>query len=302
MKIECPNCKLTGQVSDANIPPEGRGMECPRCKTDFFIQKSPTANWADTVTDCPQCGYSTFSAERFDICPKCGLVVKDYKEKRGKQPGSGKGDIPAAEPVKVDRERMRQDLERLEREEQRKRQQRLESAGIPLPPPETVPDAVEAPAAVKYLGWAFILLSLVVLAYGGKGVYDYVKITPAQAVTSPYEDPPSSFRLYLTHGLSPIVMVSLGFYFMVAGSQFLTMRPWARKGVEAASWLGIIFIVVRELVSLFVSVSRASGDATIGYYLVELAGFILMATFWSSPLLAAIWCLRKDFIKDAFGE
>ena len=45
--------------------------------------------------------------------------------------------------------------------------------------------------AVKYLGWAFVLLALGLLAYGGKGLYDYLKMTPAQAVTSTYEEPPS---------------------------------------------------------------------------------------------------------------
>jgi hypothetical protein len=49
-------------------------------------------------------------------------------------------------------------------------------------------------------------------------------------------------------------------------------------------------------------IKRASSDATIGYYLVEIAWFALMVAFWSSPLLAAIWCLEKDFIKDAFGD
>lgn len=131
MKIECPNCKLSGQVSDANIPPEGRGMECPRCKTNIFVQKKATANWADTISDCPECGYSTFSTERFDICSRCGLDVKEFNKKGKKVPPAVNAEFLTPEPAAVHREQMLKDLERLEREDHRKRMQRLESAGSP---------------------------------------------------------------------------------------------------------------------------------------------------------------------------
>ncbi len=56
MKIICPDCGLSGQVSDANIPDEGRNMVCPRCKSMFPVQRTAPANWADSLTDCPECG------------------------------------------------------------------------------------------------------------------------------------------------------------------------------------------------------------------------------------------------------
>jgi hypothetical protein len=302
MKIECPNCKLTGQVSDLNIPPEGRFMDCPRCKANFLVQKEKTANWAETMTDCPECGYSSYSAERFDICPQCGLVAKDHLAKQAHKPAPArKADAPAEEQALIDTEHMRQELERLEREEMKKRQQRAESAAAPLLRDEPLPEGKAAPAQVRYLGWGVILLALVILAYGCWGVYDYVKITPAEAVTSQYEDPPTAFGLYLTHGLSPILMVMLAAYSLVAGSQFLQMRSWARKGVEAAAWLGVVFIVGRELASFVVSIRRASSDAEITYYLVEIAGFVLMTILWAVPLLALIWFVRRDVITDEFG-
>jgi predicted Zn finger-like uncharacterized protein len=302
MKIECPNCKLTGQVSDANIPPEGRGMECPRCKTSFFVEKIAPANWADTFTDCPECGYSTFTADRFDICPTCGLVVKEYRERKNRQAPGRPANSHGEEPAVMDRERMRQELERLEREDQKRRQQRAESVAAPLLREESVPENIEVPAAVKYLGWGFVFVALGLLAYGGKGVYDYLQMTPAQAVTTRYEDPPTAFGLYLSHGLAPILMVIIGIYFMVAGSQFLRMRPWARKAMEAASWLGIVFFTGRELASLVAAFRRASTDASILYYLVEFAGFILMTACWSAPLVAAIWYLRRDLFRDLFED
>ena len=83
MKIECPECKLTGNVDDSMVPATGIAMNCPRCKTSFYVKKETTANWKDTATECPICRFSTFSEERFDICPTCGLVIKDYNEKKG---------------------------------------------------------------------------------------------------------------------------------------------------------------------------------------------------------------------------
>jgi len=301
MKIECPNCKLTGQVSDANIPPEGRGMECPRCKASFFVQKQAAANWADTVTDCPECGFSTFTDERFDICPKCGLVVKDFKAKGEKEPAPAESAARPGAGERPDPEFLRQELERVELEDRRKRQQRLESVGTPLPPAgRKEPEPEETPAQIKYLGWLFVLLALVILAYGGKGFHDYLKITPAEAVTSSFDEPPTPLRLYLTHGLSPVVLLFLGIFFLVGGIQFAVMRPWARKALEAASWVGVIFVVCRELTTLVMTVRRATSGATADYYAMEFAGFLLMAVFWSSPLLVAIWCLRRDFVRDSF--
>ena len=302
MKIECPSCKLTGQVSDANIPPEGRGMECPRCKTSFFVEKVAPSNWADTATDCPECGYATFSAERFDICPKCGLVVKEYRERKKCQEPARKVDSHGEEPAVMDRERMRQDLERLEREDKIRRKQRMESVSAPLLREEPVPVHIDTPVQVTYLSWGFILVALGLLAYGGKGFYDYLQMSPAQAITSRYEDPPTALGLYLSHGFAPILMVIMGFYFLVAGSQFLRMRPWARKAMEAASWLGIVFVTGRELANMVAAFRRASSDAAIQYYLVEFAGFILMTACWSAPLIAVIWYLRRDLFRDAFGE
>ena len=303
MKIECPNCKLTGQTSDLNIPAEGRYMDCPRCKTNFFVQKEKTANWAETMTDCPGCGYSSFSAERFDICPQCGLVAKDHLAKQAHRPTPArKADVPAEEPAQIDTEHMRQELERLEREEMNKRRQRAESTSAPLLREEPLPEAKAVSAQVRYFGLGVVIIALFILAYGCWGLYGYVIMTPAEAVTSPYEDPPTSFRLYLTHGLSPILMVMLSLYSLVAASQFLKMRSWARKGVEAAAWLGVLFIVGRELASLVVSVRRASSDAAFTYYLVEIAGFVLMTSLWAAPLLVAIWYVRKDVFMEEFGE
>jgi len=304
MKIECPNCKLSGQVSDINIPPEGRHMDCPRCKTNFFIQKKGGASWADTLNECPQCGYSTYSAERFDICPQCGLDAKAWNQQQRKQPPPRNAGLPAEAPVAVDRETMRQELERLERKEAEKRRQRAESAAAPVLPSqleEAVPTATIAPPPVRYLGWGFAAAAVVVVAFGFKGWAGYATLDPAQ-VAGRYEDPPGALALFASHGLQPLVQMLLGLFVLTAAYRFLQMRPGARRLLEGAAWCGVAFVVVSEAFNMFGWIRRSSGDASLMYYLVGLSDAMLMAALWSAPLLAAIWYLRKDVIRDEFPE
>jgi len=305
MKIECPNCKLTGQTSDLNIPPEGRYMDCPRCKANFFVQKKAATNWADTMTDCPQCGYSTFSADRFDICPQCGLDAKAYNAQQRKKPPPRKADVTVEAPVAVDRETMRKELERLERKEAEKRQQRAESISAPVLPSnleEPVTSATVAPAPVRYLGWGFVAAAIVILALGLKGWLDYMMLNPAQVVTTQYEDAPGPFKIFLLRGLQPLLRIALGLFALVGANQFLKMRPGSRRLLEAAAWSGVAFVVISEAFNMFGWIRRSSDSASIMYYLVGLSDSMLMAALWSAPLLAAIWYLRSDVIRDEFPD
>ena len=303
MKIECPHCKLTGQTSDLNIPSEGRYMDCPRCKTSFFIKKTPVANWADTLTDCPECGYASFSAERFDICPTCGLVAKEYNARKKQQPPPArKSDLPAGQPAAIDKESMRQELERLEREEQKRRQHRMENMAVPAHAEESAPEVLSVPAPVKYLGWGFVAAGVLALVYGLIGWSGYWSMNPERAVTSSYEDPPSSAMLFLTQGLPPMLLIIIGLFAMVAANGFLKMQRSARKRMEIAAWCGVVCIIVSEALNLFTWFNRSSSDAAVVYYLVGISNSILMAALWSSPLLAAVWYLRRDVIVDEFEE
>jgi predicted Zn finger-like uncharacterized protein len=300
MKIECPNCQLTGQISDAKIPPEGQYMECPRCKASIFMQKSSLSSLIDTLTDCPECSYSTFSDERFDICPQCGLDAKTYRNKR-KQPGSRRNEVRTAEePVVVDKERIRQDLERLQLEEEKK--QRMHSAEkLILPPTELPePEALVIPAPVRYLGWAFVVVGILVLMGGSKAFYEACSIIPSDTATMVNEAPPGPFKFFLAHKLLPTLQVALGIYMALAGSQFLKMRPWARKGLEVAAWSGIIYVVVSEAVNLIALILRSSWSASFLYYFLGIADMLFMVAILSAPLLAAIWYLRGETFDEAF--
>ncbi len=40
MQVQCPKCSYTGQISDKLIPDEGRNLKCPKCREQFFVEKS----------------------------------------------------------------------------------------------------------------------------------------------------------------------------------------------------------------------------------------------------------------------
>jgi hypothetical protein len=303
MKIECPSCKLTGQISDINIPPEGRYMDCPRCKANFFIQKKASANWADTLSECPRCGFSTFSEERFDICPQCGLDPKIHNEQSRTQPAPRKAAPPEVKPAVVDREAMRKELERLEQKEAEKRQRRAESIAAPVVPghlDEPVPTGTVAPPPVRYLGWGFIAASFGMLVYGLIGWFGYLGLKPPQSVTDRYEDLSGPSGVFVSFGLRPLLGIILGFCTLLAVHQFLKMRPEGRRLLEASAWGGVVFVIGSEALDMYGWVRRSSSSASLMYYLVGLADSMLMAALWSAPLLAAIWYLRTDSIRDEF--
>lgn len=306
MQIECPNCKLSGQVSDINIPPEGRSMECPRCKQSFIVTKRAPANWADTLTDCPRCGYAAHSGERFDICPSCGLTTKERSVQPGKAGADRKGSPGAGRPdsrsAVADSEMVRQDLERLLREEEKKRRLHATGEAAPMPDEQPVPESVVVPAPVRYLGWGVVAVGILLAVWGGKDFYDYRVLARAPAVATELAEPPGPVRLYLGRGLLPTLQVLLGVYAVAAGSQFLKMRPWSRKGVEAAAWGSIVYAAVCQLAKLIDWLRISSDGASFVYYFAGFGDALLMTAIWSLPLLAVIWYLRGDTIGDAFEE
>ncbi len=153
MKIECPHCHLTGEVSDLEVPVEGRHMDCPRCNTSFTVKRQ-TKSWSpDAMNTCPSCSFSTFSEETFDVCPQCGLIGKEYN----------------------DRLRKRREEEQLKRDAARLHQKF--APVIPPPPPSgggAEPAAIDArpaiPQPVQLVGYAVLAVAALLLLYGLWGV------------------------------------------------------------------------------------------------------------------------------------
>jgi hypothetical protein len=193
---------------------------------------------------------------------------------------------------------MRLRLESLDREKKKMRQQHAAGETWPMQEEERVTPAPVETVPTHYLGRGFVLVGLVVLARGVKGLYEYGQIHPAVAAIPEIEQPPGPLSLYLTYGLVPTLQALLGMYTAMAGSRFLQMRPGAGKMLEAAAWSGIAFAVVSGLVNMIASIKRASSSPSFWYYLVDFIGFILMTACWIVPLLAAVWFLRRYVITD----
>jgi hypothetical protein len=278
-------------------------MVCPRCKSTFPVQRTAPANWADSLTDCPDCGYSSFTAERFDVCPKCGLVGRDYHERIRQRPLPRQSGSTSPAQGGEGGDFIRRELERLERDEKNRERQRAESLGVPLrdeleapPAPPTVPDVV------KYSAGVCILAGLVLIASGCYGLYSYHMFVPAEPDAILNEEPPGAFMVYCAQGLSPTLQALLGVYAVIAGVMFLKMHPRSRKVIEAAAWGGLAYAVGAQIADLAGWFRRSSGVPSFFYYFTGIMNALLMSAIWSAPLLAALWFLRGEAIDKAFEE
>jgi hypothetical protein len=191
-------------------------------------------------------------------------------------------------------------LENLEREVKKTRQQYAASESWLMQEEEWLPSAPVVTEPILYIGRGFVLAGFVVLACGVMGLYDYGRIQPAEAAIPELYRPPGPLSLYLTHGLLPTLQALLGIFTAMAGSQYLKMRPGAGKRLEAAAWSGIVFAVVSELDNMIASITWTSSSPSFWYYLVQFIGFILTLAFWTVPLLAAVWFLRRYVNTDVF--
>ena len=212
--------------------------------------------------------------------------------------GAMTGTVPHEQVPADDLCLMRQELlENLEREKRKERQQ-YAAIDTFLRQDEPVHEAPVITVPVQYLGRGAVLVGLVMLACGVKGLLEYSQIHPAAAAFPEIEKTPGPFGLYLANGLIPTLQALLGMYTALAGSWFLQMRPRAGKRLEVAAWCAIAFAVVSGLDNMIASIKRASSSPSFWYYLVEFAGFILMAALWTVPLLALLWFLRRYDISD----
>lgn len=305
MRIECPKCHLSGQISDINVPPEGMGIDCPRCKERFFVRRQAQTDWRNTATDCPACQYSTFSDERFDICPQCGLVIKEYNER--KQPGEAAPRVPSGAPPRQEpvdtaaaRRRAEEDLRRLE-EQSAKRKYTLDGAPLPLPdlPAEEVPK-VELPLPVSLTGWGFVAVAAIAI------LYSFTEITGYYAKLGEVaSDQVLAEEFAATHSVwggvvFPLLQIVLAGAIAYVAVFFLRLRPWARQWLEHLSWGAVAYLGGFELVSLVNWIRRSPDDASFYYYFIGVVTTIVLLVLLVAPLLAAIRFLRDDRIGDSF--
>jgi len=301
MKIECPECKLAGTVDDSLVPATGIAMNCPRCKARFIVERQQAGADASAMMDsCPSCQYATFSEEKFSVCPKCGLVVADYQRQMLAARGGDRGGKKsrAAQPA-------------LTPEQQRRDEESRRKFGVGEPEEkgesgESGSEGVtEMPVPLLAAGWVTIAVAAVLLLYGVSGFMEYLaKLQEAAAAVLAGETAPAGFALFWRFAIIPLLMIGYAASMAVVANRFLALRPWAVRWLEIGGWTGVGLGALTELVEMVAWCSRASANATIGYYATGLLGSALMALLWMFPPFILVEYLRSeqfDRLRDYFS-
>lgn len=280
-------------------------MDCPRCKTSFFVEKTVAGNWKDTLSDCPVCGFSTFSDERFDICPKCGLDVKKHNEEKRK--GGSSGAVPTApnRPTslgtrvnRAEQELLLEEARRKLADDSSKRKYGLDMA------PNTAPHEPVAiapvPQAIQIIGWVSLAVAALMLILGLKDFYQYVTMAPPEPDPVNPEGVPGSSMLFFMHGLLPLLTIIFAVAAGTCSYMFLQLRSWARQKLEWVAWGGIGIALIHEIAGLVGWIRRSSSEASLIYYAVGFISTLLMMLLWTAPVLLLIWFLRSDKVTGEF--
>lgn len=281
MRVECPVCHLAGKINEVELPPEGRYVNCPRCKNGFHIAKpSPPAEKAHMVNICPACQYSTFTDEMFAVCPKCGLKAGDYTEKRR---------------VQEEREQMRQDMEVLTRSY---RNPDLVMGDAE----ESVPERAAGSEPVRITGWLCFAAGGVLLCYGLTGLARYYGKDWQAVLSDSQLEPVSSASVFFRIGFLPWVITLFSIWLVTVASQFLRLQGWARKGLTRCAWGGIAVAAIVEASDFINWVRVSSSTPSFSYYAIGVVSSLFMVLLWSVPPGALLWFLQRDSILREFPE
>ncbi len=297
MVIECPNCRLSGNVNEVELPAEGRYMSCPRCKTNFHVAKPPLpADSRYLMNTCPVCQYSTFTDEMFAVCPKCGHSGKDYKKvpKRREEPvrQPPPQDLP---PLHENMEQLRRDLDALSRSH---RNPDLVKAPTEVPAPE----APKAPEPVRWTAWLCVAAGAALLLLGFVGLNNYYSKDWQAILSEPLLEPLSKTRVFFSLGFLPWLRTLVGVWIIVVASQFLNLQGWARKELERCAWGGLGLGVINEIVGFVEWVRISSSSPSFFYFAVGIVSSLAWVIVWSIPPLALLWYLRRETIMSEFPE
>jgi len=292
MKIECPGCKLTGNIDDAGVPATGLAMTCPRCKQQFTAEKPvlPAGAAVAMLDTCPSCQYATFSDEKFAVCPKCGLVVADYQKQllARRTADAGRQHTPLPHRVQEASPAVRISEDQLRRDEEARKKYGLDgvSGGRAPEEPVTAPAQVDTPLPVFIIGWGTILVALLLIAYGGNGIYEYLgKVRETRAALAAQEEAASPVMLFIQFLFFPVLSIVYALAMLVFAVQFMALKRWFVKAMQGGAWGGVVLIALMKIADMIFWCRRASADASFSYYATGLLGDILLAAVWLAPFL-----------------
>lgn len=298
MIIECPNCRLSGNVNEVELPDEGRYMSCPRCKTGFHVVKPPLpADSRYLMNTCPVCQYSTFTDEMFAVCPKCGHSGKDYRKALRKKESS---DHPQRDIREIQLKQEELERQLLDYEALHPSHRNPELVSAPLE--GTAPEKCKAPEPVRWTGWFSIVAGGALLFYGVTGLMNYYSKDWRAILSEPLLVPLSGTRVFFSLGFLPWLRTLVGAWFIVVASQFLNLQGWARKELERCAWGGLALGVINELIGFIEWARISSSSPSIFYHALGVASSLFMILIWSILPLALLWYLRRESILREFPE
>ena len=296
MKIECPGCKLSGNIDDANVPATGLAMTCPRCKQKFIVEKSVAqASGAVAMLDtCPACQYATFSEEKFSVCPQCGLVVADYQKKLLE---SRKTAAVSQKPAQPQRKTQAQDdlaVATLSEEDRRRDEEMRRKHGLDKIPgalevaaSTSARQLVETPLPVFIVGWGTVALAIAFIVYSGYGISEYLeKVKEVKAALDALENAQSPVALFFQFLLFPMLTMLYAPIMLFFAIQFMALKKNYPVLLKKGAWAGIVLFVLMKANDLFFWFFRSSSDVSLSYSAAGLFGDIFMAALLIAPLLA----------------
>lgn len=295
MRIECPHCKASGTINDLEIPDEGRYLNCPRCRESFQVKKPRRQMTSAYATNtCPSCGYSTCCEEVFDQCPQCGVMVtalmeqKFAQQTRQREQQAGQSQVYAVPPAP------------------------------PLPTAGSTylcaaPDPVEKKPLLKLagfsngfdpvaaIGWGAVLVAVILLAIGLKGVL-YYHGTDLQAQLSEQSlEPVSAWQVFWGYGFWPWVATFFGGAALVAAFGFLQRLAWGRQAMEGVLLAAAVLAPLYELAGYVVWIVKSIAPPWWAY-LVELLSGLLISGLCVVPLLLLVQYLQGDRFNHSYSS
>ena len=260
MKIICPECGASGNLPDHQIPDEGRFVSCPRCKHGFTATRPRPSGNAYLVDTCPACHYSTFSEERFESCPKCGVVVKSY----------------------VDRQR---------EEQQHQREQELLAKSFaretPAPEPEQqthpVAGVIDSIHPVKLIGWGAAVVAVTVLVMGLLGLVEYFSSDFKGKILAERDEQVSSLYVFMHYGLMPWVETLFGGALIASSTMFLKYRAYGRTSLSRLVRAAMVLVPLFQIVDFIRWVLEPVPHGVAGYF-TEIASVIFVSALAGVPM------------------
>ncbi|NVN98901.1 MAG: zinc-ribbon domain-containing protein [Geobacteraceae bacterium] len=304
MRIECPECKLSGNIDDSTVPATGLAMICPRCKKHFTAEKvvAQGANAAAMIDTCPKCQYATFTEEKFAICPKCGLVVADYhrallasrsapKTRTVSPPQRQMTDQPIPPP--------RLTAEELLKEENARKKYGFDKVPgvveVVEAPVAAARPSVELPLPVLAAGWGTIVASVFLIVFGVNGVMEYMaKMKEAKAAIEAFEAAQSDLSIFMQFLLFPAVSIVFSLVLPVVAIQFMRMRKWTVTALYRAAWATAALIAVMKLSDLIFHFKRAASDSSFSYYALGTFSEMMMMVLLIAPFIVLAEFLHSE--------